>query len=95
MAASETFPSGRTHVSPAEFAAHRGISEVTVRRYLRDGRLPYVQAVRGGRIMIPIDALNERPIEREPQPAPPTSGAASPRKRRGPMAKWMRHRPPG
>ena len=53
---------GRTseYASPDEFAGLTGLSMATVRRYLRDGRLPKVQP--GGkrcRVMIPRDALEE------------------------------------
>lgn len=45
--------------SPAEFAARSGLSLITVRRYLAEGKLPKYQP--GGkrcRVMIPVSALS-------------------------------------
>jgi hypothetical protein len=104
MAAPDHIDADRTHVSPAEFAALRGISPKTVRRYMGAGRLPFVRAFRGGRVLIPIDALttleapSAPPESADPiklgQPAaePSSPAAASPRpaRRRGPKPKWQR-----
>lgn len=55
----EVPPVIREFLSPQEFAASSGLSLVTVRRYLADGRLPAVQP--GGRrcrVLIPRAALS-------------------------------------
>lgn len=51
-------PDVREALSPKEFVAKSGLSLATVRRYLRDGRLPSIQP--GGRrcrVLIPASAL--------------------------------------
>lgn len=57
---SEPSTDAREFLSPQEFAASSGLSVVTVRRYLADGRLPAFQP--GGRrcrVLIPRSALNQ------------------------------------
>src|SRR4051794_22015598 len=46
------------HLSPQEFSEQSGLSIASVRRYLRDGKLPFAQpGGPRGRILIPPDAL--------------------------------------
>jgi excisionase family DNA binding protein len=48
----------RRYVSPEEFSQFTGLSLATVRRYLKDGKLTFLQpGGRRGRILIPVDAL--------------------------------------
>ena len=60
-------------LSPKEFALSSGLSTLTVRRYLKSGRLPFIQP--GGfrcRILIPRNALNSSgKIPSENSPPPP------------------------
>ncbi len=69
---------GRQYLSPQEFSARSGLSLATVHRYLRRGRLPFLQpAGPRGRILIPADALER--VLGEPCPAGPAQapGASS------------------
>ena len=48
----------RQYLSPLEFSARTGLSPATVRRYLKQGKLRYLQpAGPRGRILIPAEAL--------------------------------------
>jgi hypothetical protein len=89
MTTPEQPPPKRTHVSPAEFARLRGLSLSSVGRYLKAGRLPFVQAVPRGRVMIPVDALIECCPKPPQSPGPPSQGPTVGR-RRGPRPKWAR-----
>lgn len=52
------FADEREYLSPQEFVLRSGLSIATVRRYLRDGRLPSVQpGGRRSRVLIPVTAL--------------------------------------
>ena len=49
------------HLSPWEFSQQSGLSIASVRRYLRDGKLPFAQpGGPRGRILMPADALRVR-----------------------------------
>ena len=86
----------REFLSPQEFASCSGLSLVTVRRYLADGRLPAVQP--GGRrcrVLIPRSALNlftkvsdvaraaRRPPSQKPTAIPTRKSPA------GPAPRWL------
>jgi hypothetical protein len=52
----------RQYLSPREFSKVSGLSLATVRRYLKGGKLPYLQpGGRRGRILIPVDILTAIP----------------------------------
>lgn len=93
------------YLSVKDFARIAGISEKSVHRYLRDGKLPKYQP--GGencRVSIPASALEvtaQRQVDdSSPQPAAPVADAAAPpnvasaakagRKRPLPKPSWMR-----
>jgi excisionase family DNA binding protein len=61
-----------TDMTVAEVAAACGVTERTVRRWLKDGRLPALRT--GGRIRIPEHALREMtaPYGSDREPAPQT-----------------------
>jgi hypothetical protein len=91
----------KRYLSPLEFSGLSGLSPVTVRRYLRNGKLPYRQpAGRRGRILIPADALEfldaDTLSQRLPQaPVPPhnlvnNSPPAIADRPPGPRPKWTR-----
>ncbi len=79
-------------LSPKEFALSSGLSPLTVRRYLKSGRLPFIQP--GGfrcRILIPRNALNSSgkiPSENSP-PAPPRAKKTQ-TKTSGPEPVWKK-----
>ena len=85
-------------LSPKEFAPRHDLSISTVRRYVKDGRIPADQpGGRRHRILIPIDALTQSG-KASKTPSDATTDAASrekpsvPReihKRSGPMPKWL------
>ena len=94
-------PQARRYLSPQEFSGLSGLSLATVRRYLRNGKLPYRQpAGHRGRILIPADALDlllaatspEEPSQAPqvppttPRPQPPVT----PTRPSGPRPKWTR-----
>jgi hypothetical protein len=89
------------HVSPQEFSDQSGLSIASVRRYLRDGKLPFVQpGGPRGRVLIPTDALARLAIHGWGSPCPPnpdTSPAGERRsegssRRSGPGPAWRRGR---
>jgi excisionase family DNA binding protein len=54
-------PGSTSFFTVAQFAAHLGLSDKTLRRRIREGSLPYFQP--GGpktKILIPADALHQR-----------------------------------
>lgn len=88
----------RDHCSPKEFSQRSGLSLATIHRYLRIGRLPFVQlGGRRHRVLIPCDALDcvLKPETREP--APQSSKAAKPHDNpppvSGPQPRWLRDPP--
>lgn len=86
----------RETLSPLEFVAKSGLSLATVRRYLKDGRIPSFQP--GGlrcRVLIPVSALEPYaqlagPVSRASRPNQPkvVPRAASKRTRSGPKPRW-------
>ena len=96
MSDSSTPTTQRKFLSVEDFVVQTGISDATVRRWLKRGKLPHVQpAGRHSRILIPADAL-ERMAKAEvvqPTPAPVTptvTETTPPRRQRGPAPEWMR-----
>jgi excisionase family DNA binding protein len=88
-------PAERDYISPHEFVAKSGLSLATVRRYVRDGRLPSKQP--GGRrcrVLIPRSALEQftalKPVSgpTKPNPSAPTAAMHSNKPLPGPRAKW-------
>ena len=93
------------YVSPNEFVRVSGLSLSTVRRYVKDGRLPKIQI--GGprcRVLIPLDAI-EGSLQRSPevteegqatlQASSETVSTISSNKsphRRGPEPRWRERR---
>ena len=93
-----TFPK---HLSPQEFSQQSGLSIASVRRYLRDGKLPFAQpGGPRGRILIPADALARIATHRMDRlSAPPHASAPAvegraegPSPRPGPVPAWRRGR---
>ena len=91
----------RRYLSPQEFSELSGLSLSTVRRYLRNGRLPYRQpAGRRGRILIPAAALElssaaTPPGETSQARAAPSTPATTlppvtPARPPGPRPRWTR-----
>ena len=86
----------RETLSPLEFVAKSGLSLATVRRYLRDGRIPSFQP--GGlrcRVLIPVSALEPYAqaagsVSRTARPNQPkvVPRAVSKRSRSGPKPRW-------
>jgi excisionase family DNA binding protein len=80
------------YLSVQEFVAYSSLSIATVRRRLKEGKLPHLQfGGKGHRILIPRDALQAskaapaaslkiNSLEEPPAPATP--------RRRGPRASW-------
>jgi hypothetical protein len=61
------------HVSPQEFSDPSGLSIASVRRYMRDGKLPFVQpGGPRGRVLIPTDALARLAAHDRGDTSPPT-----------------------
>lgn len=93
---SDDYTRKRETLSPLEFVAKSGLSLATVRRYLRDGRIPSSQP--GGlrcRVLIPVSALE--PYAKALGPAFQASGpdqpkavrrAVSKRSASGPKPRW-------
>lgn len=91
----------RDFLSPHEFVARSGLSSATVRRYLRDGRLPSIQP--GGprcRVLIPVTALQSfltvkqvagpNKTDRSPTVTKPAYSSNKPLP--GPKAKWRQNK---
>jgi hypothetical protein len=71
------------HVSPQEFSDQSGLSIASVRRYLRGGKLPFVQpGGPRGRVLIPADALAQLAVHGGGSTSPPTADASSAGERR-------------
>jgi hypothetical protein len=90
-----------THLSPKQFSQHSGLSIATVHRYLKAGRLPYVQpAGPRGRILIQSDALARLSNSSDPgsaQPHSPTHSSSgvvevNAVRRSGPVPRWKGQR---
>lgn len=92
---------GREYLSPHEFGVMSSLSLATIRRYLRDGRLPSIQP--GGprcRVLIPGTALEaflaakhiegSRKTERSPTVTKPTYIPSKPLP--GPKPNWQQNR---
>jgi len=80
-------------LSVRDFCSLSGLSAATVRRYLRDGKLPHVQVTERHRILIPRNALQSipgTPAERPPPDAHrvPTNGGR-PVRLSGRAPNWM------
>src|SRR5690348_4366539 len=101
--AGDTTPGDTTpkrFLSPRGFSELSGLSLATVRRYIKNGKLPYRQpAGRRGRILIPADALaavsrTDAPVrqDRAPNstlpPHPQTTAHSPPLP--GPRPRWTR-----
>ena len=86
----------REYFSVAEFAQRTGLSETTVRRYLKKGLLPrYQPGGRRSRVLIPAAALTET-REKESAPTgsnspPPTKEIAVTKNNPGPTPRWRTH----
>lgn len=84
----------RPLISVQEFSELSGLAEITVRRRLRKGLIPFTQ--QGGRkhrILIPIAALHalEPPAQERPQqPAEPPHARRPEPQSPGPKPRWMR-----
>jgi len=86
--------------SPEQFSAASGLSIATIRRYLRDRKLPFVQpGGPRGRILIPADALARlampqlvRPAEPVGTETPAEKPPVAPVPRPGPVPAWRRGR---
>lgn len=79
-------------LSPEEFAQFSGLSVPTIHRYLKSGRLPYIQP--GGfrcRILIPQNALilSGKSTSENSPPAPPCAKQSQP-KAPGPQPAWKK-----
>jgi hypothetical protein len=97
--ASQNIPNEQDCVSPKDFVRLSGLSLSTVRRYLKDGRLPKFQF--GGdrcRVLIPRDALtqvrsngikNEDGTQAEPLSVPSSIPPEHAPKRSGPKPRWQ------
>jgi excisionase family DNA binding protein len=85
-------------LSPADFARLSGLSLSTVQRYLRDGKIPYLQpAGRRGRILIPLQAferavhdVNALEVGASADESSTTSSSSDEPRLPGPRPKWMR-----
>ena len=68
------------------------LSISTLRRLVRDRKLPYFQpAGKGGKLSFPPDAIERMCILPDGPPGQPTSGEINPPKRlSGPSPEWMR-----
>ncbi|WP_145044259.1 helix-turn-helix domain-containing protein [Gimesia chilikensis] len=79
-------------LSPEEFAQFSGLSVPTIHRYLKSGRLPYIQP--GGfrcRILIPQNALNSSgKIPSENSPSVPPRAKKPQVKTSGPEPAWKK-----
>jgi excisionase family DNA binding protein len=94
--------SSRRYLSPEEFNQLTGLSLATVRRYLKNGKLPFLQpGGRRGRILIPVDALaglplvvsGATPISDLAACSPPqTEIQNKPARIPGPQPRWTRRR---
>lgn len=78
-----------------QFASHYGLSDTTIRRRVRDGSLPSVQAGgKGKKILIPSNALTGNTVlNRHADPSVTPVAAApvvnvKPAARRGPRPRW-------
>jgi hypothetical protein len=89
------------NLSPQEFSEQSGLSIASVRRYLRDGKLPFAQpGGPRGRILIPPDALARLAVQQMDYPSTPSLAAnpsiegqaERPLQRSGPVPAWRRGR---
>ncbi len=72
------------HLTLKEFAARSPLSESTIRRYVRTGKLPSVQAAKGHLILIPSDALDTLGQESLKTPNQEPSTPVAPKRRSTP-----------
>lgn len=93
----DRFMSPRDHYSPKEFSERSGLSLATIHRYLRSGKLPFVQlGGRRHRLLIPWDALQllltpsavETPAKQKVHKPMDSSQPLS-----GPQPRWLRDPP--
>lgn len=83
-------------ISPREAARRLGVSEPTLRRYLRSGHIPFYQpAGKKGRILIPLSRLkaDAGPDASEPLPSDVKPQSRSAAGLAGPSPQWMGRRP--
>jgi excisionase family DNA binding protein len=78
----------REYLKLDEFQKLCGLSLVTIRRYIKSGKLESVQAAgRGHRILIPRDALDK--LRAVPKPPPdPAEGPSRSATLSGPKPRW-------
>src|SRR5205807_717631 len=82
---------GQRFLSPEEFGRVSGLSLATVHRYIKSGKLPYLQpAGRRGRILIPADDLTLALPLSAVSPNPTATAALPTPRPAGPAPRWTR-----
>ena len=85
--------SDRDHLTLEEFSRRCGLSVVTLRRYVKKGRLSHVQpGGPGHRVLIPADALEELRVAGRTSAAPAPAGPERPPPEKtlsGPKPSWQ------
>lgn len=84
----------KSYLDVNELVALTGLSEATVWRLKRAGKIPFYQpGGRGGRVKFPVDAIEVAAQETQPEPPSAVDDSGSPERLPGPIPKWMSSRP--
>lgn len=78
----------RRYLDITQFIARTGLSEATIHRLKRAGKIPFFQPTgKGGKLLFPLDAIERAGTEIETAPALSLANEA-PKRLSGPSAKW-------
>ena len=79
----------KSYLDINELVARTGLSEATIWRLKRAGKIPFFQpGGKGGRVKFPADAIEVAGLETKPDSSA-TAGSESPERLPGPCPKWM------
>ena len=82
-------PNEKSYLDINELVAHTGLSEATIWRLKRAGKIPFYQpGGKGGRVKFPADAIEVADLKIQPESSAPTD-SDSPERLPGPRPKWM------
>ena len=83
----------KSYLDIDDLVARTGLSEATIWRLKRTGKIPFYQpGGKGGRVKFPVDAIEVAGL-RIPREAPADEDFASPKRLPGPRPKWMSSQP--
>lgn len=85
-------PPSRSYLNVVELSAQTGMSAATIHRLKRAGKIPFLQpAGKGGRLLFPLDALEQAGTGCNSEPAAPAVNETK-NQLAGPRPAWMQGR---